>query len=215
MKKPPSKFVLALAGVPFFIAVMCMVIFGNLGISKGVIISIVALVVYYVIFGIVYAIISLKNDKAQQEFDKAASTPLKVATVILIIFTVGVVAGAFAGYFTENPYLLYGCIGAFVAGILLFVIVHSFSTRVRTTPPKSADKTGEGVCVMCVHSSSVSYMSGVGKNGAQYTDKVTYKVIIELDGRSLTAYSHCEYDIGETVKVAYSDKSNKCYIVYD
>ena len=215
MKKPPSKLVLALAGVPFFIAVMGMIIFGNMGISKGVVISIIALVVYYVIFGIVYAIISLKNDKAQQEIDKAASIPLKIATVFLMIFAVGVVAGAFTGYFTDNDKLLYGCIAAFVVGILLFVAVYTFSSRVRKTPPKSADRTGEGVCVMCVHSHSASYLSGVGKNGAEYTDKVTYKVIIELDGRSLTAYSHCQYDIGETVKVAYSDKSNKCYIIYD
>lgn len=216
-RRPPSKPVLIAAILPFIIAVACMFGFGHFGISLGVTISIIGLVVYYVIFGIVYAVVSLKHDEAQREIDRAASPQLKAATIFLMIFSVLTVGGAFVGFFTDNDKIAFACVGAFLIGIFLFVVILALSSRVRTKPPKSANKTGEGVCVHCVSAFGISFFSGFekadGRTVPKYGGKTSYKVIVELDGRQLTAYSHAPFKKGETVEVAYSDKSKKCYII--
>lgn len=216
-RRPPSKPVLIAAILPFIVAVVCMMAFGHFGISLGVTVSIIALVVYYVIFGIVYAVILLKHDEAQRKIDKAASTPLKIATIFLMIYSVATVAGAFICFATDRDTIGLACAGAFVVGVLLFVLILALSSRVRKTPPKSANRTGEGVCQICVPCMGISFMSGFekvdGRTTPKYSNKSTYKVIIDMDGRRFTAYSHTPYKSGDTVKFAYADSSKKGYIV--
>ena len=215
--RPPSKPVIIAATLPLFIALACMLVFGYFGKSLGVTISIISLIVYYVIFGIIYAVISLKHDEAQKQIDKAASTPLKIGTVFLIIYSVLTVAGAFISFgFGQIP-ITVACMVAFVLGILIFVIIIALSSRVRKTPPKSANRRGEGVCTLCVPCIGISYFKGFeranGKIVPKYGDKSTYKIIVEIDGRRLTVYSHSVCKIGDAVYIAYADRSNKGYII--
>lgn len=210
---PPSKPVLIAAVAPIPIAIACLFGFGYFGISLGVILSIVGLVAYYIIFGIVLVIINYKHDTYQQNIDKAASPALKAATILLIILTVGLIGGAFVGFWLEEKVIAFSCLGAWVGFIFLFVAGMAFATRVRETPPKSANRRGEGTCVICVPAFSVSFMTGFSRDGAKYKEKSNYKVIVDLDGRRLTAYSHNIYKNGDKVEIAYSDGSNKCYIV--
>lgn len=210
---PPSKPVLAAALIPIPVAVGCALGFGYFGISLGVILSIVGLAVYYVIFGIVIVVKNYKHDTAQKAIDKAASPALKIATVFLIIITVGLIGGAFAAFAFEEKVIALACIGAWVAVILLFVVVLGLSSRVRKTPPKSANRRGEGVCELCVPAFGFTYMSGVGRNGLTYKNKSSYKIIVNLDGRRLTAYSYNCYSKGDRLQIAFSDNSKKCYIV--
>lgn len=207
-KLPPSKRGLILAVAPVIVAIAGMLGFGHFGISLGVILTIVGLVVYYVIFGIVYVVKTYKYDTAQQAIDKAASPALKVATVFLIILTVGLIGGAFTAFAFDKEVIGFICAGSWVAVVLLFVVCMSFATRVRKTPPKSANRRGEGVCELCVPAMSATYLSVGG-----YKTKSTYKIIVDLDGRKLTAYSHNAYQTGDTLEIAYSDGSKKCYIV--
>lgn len=210
---PPSKPVLVAALVPIPVAIACAIGFAHFGVSLGVILSIVGLVVYYVIFGIVLVVKNYKHDAAQKEIDKAASPALKIATVFLIILTVGLIGGAFAAFAFDKKVIAFACIGAWLAFILLFVAVLGLSSRVRKTPPKSANRRGEGVCELCVPAFGVSYFSGLSKSGPQYKEKSTYKIIVDLDGRKLTAYSHNRCNKGDTLQIAFSDGSKKCYIV--
>ena len=215
--RPPSKLVLIAAILPLIVAVVCMFTFVHLGMPHGAIGSIIALIVYYIIFGIVYALIDLKYDEAQREIDKAASAALKMGTIFLIVFSVLTVAGTFISFaFNKTPIAL-ACIGAFVLGVIIFALIIAVSSRVRKTPPKSANRRGEGVCVACVPCMAVSYLTGFEKVGGKivpkYGGKSTYKIIVEFDGRRYTAYSHSVYGKGETVQIAYADGSKKGYII--
>ena len=214
---PPPKPVIIAAMLPLVVALPCMIVFAYFGISLGVIISIISLISYYVIFGIVYAVISLKHDKAQKEIDRAASVPLKIGTVFLIVFSVLTVAGAFISFGFGKFAITIACMVAFVFGVIIFVIIIALSSRVRKTPPKSANRRGEGVCTACVPCIGIFYLSGFskvkGKIVPKYGGKSTYKIIVEIDGRRLTAYSHSVCSIGGTVQIAYADRSSKCYIL--
>ena len=215
--KPPSKPVIIAATLPLVVAIACMVVFGWFGISRGVVISIISLIVYYVIFGIIYAVISLKHDEEQKEIDRAASKPLKIGTVFLIVFSVLTVAGAFISFgFGQIP-ITVACMVAFVLGVIIFALIIALSSRVRKTPPKSATRRGEGVCTACVPCIGISYFAGFtkvdGKIVPKYGGKSTYKIIVEIDGRQLTAYSHSVCKIGGTVQIAYGDRSSKGYII--
>ena len=216
-RNPPSKPVIIAATLPLVIALACMLVFGYFGISLGVVISIISLISYYVIFGIIYAVISLKHDEAQKQIDKAASKPLKIGTIFLIIFSVLTVAGAFISFGFGNIPITVACMVAFALGVIIFAIIIALSSRVRKTPPKSANRRGEGVCTACVPCIGIFYLSGFskvkGKIVPRYGGKSTYKIIVEIDGRSLTAYSHSVFKIGGTVQIAYADRSNKCYII--
>lgn len=212
-RKPPSKAVLVAAILPAIIAVACIIGFAHFGISLGMIISIAALVAYYVIFGIVLVVKNYKYDTAQKQIDKAASPALKIATVLLIILSVGLIGGAFAAFAFEEKIIAFACIGAWLAFVLIFVAVMAFSSRVRKTPPKSANRRGEGVCEICVPCFGVSVFNGINRNGVQYNKTATYKIIVNLDGRKLTAYSHNLYKNGDVLQIAYSNNSGKCYIV--
>lgn len=216
-RNPPSKPVIIAATLPLVIALACMLVFGYFGISLGVVISIISLISYYVIFGIIYAVISLKHDEAQKQIDKAASKPLKIGTVFLIIFSVLTVAGAFISFGFGNIPITVACMVAFALGVIIFAIIIALSSRVRKTPPKSANRRGEGVCTACVPCIGIFYLSGFskvkGKIVPRYGGKSTYKIIVEIDGRSLTAYSHSVFKIGGTVQIAYADRSNKGYII--
>ena len=215
--RPPSKLVLIAAILPLIVAVVCMFTFVHLGMPHGAIISIIALIAYYVIFGIVYAVISVKHDEAQREIDKAASTPLKIGTVFLIVFSVSTVAGAFISFAFGKIPITIACMCAFVLGVIIFALVIAMSSRVRKTPPKSANRRGEGVCTACVPCIAISFLIGFEKVGGKivpkYGGKSTYKIIVELDGRRYTAYSHSVYNKGETVQIAYADGSKKGYII--
>ena len=214
---PPSKPVIIAAILPLVVALPCMIVSAYFGESRGVIISIVALISYYVIFGIIYAVITLKHDEQQKEINKAASVPLKIGTVLLMVFSVLTVGGAFAAFGFGKIEIGIACVVAFVAGVIIFVIIIALSSRVRKAPPKSANRRGEGVCTACVSCIGISYFTGFSKVGGKivpkYSDKSTYKIIVEIDGRRLTAYSHSVYSVGDTVQIAYADRSNKCYIV--
>ena len=214
---PPSKPVIIAAILPLAVALACMLVFGYFGISLGVIISIISLISYYIIFGIVYSVISLKHDKEQKEIDRAASIPLKIGTVFLMVFSVLTFAGAFISFGFGKFAITVACMVAFVLGVIVFAIIIALSSRVRKTPPKSANRRGEGVCTACVSCIGISYFTGFSKVGGKivpkYSDKSTYKIIVEIDGRRLTAYSHSVYSIGHTVQIAYSDRSNKGYII--
>lgn len=214
---PPSKPVIIAAMLPLVVALTCIIVFGYFGISRGVIISIISLISYYVIFGIVYAVISLKHDEAQKEIDRAASIPLKIGTVFLIVFSVLTVVGAFISFGFGKIAITVACMVAFVLGVIIFVIIIALSSRVRKTPPKSANRRGEGVCTACVPCIGIFYLTGFskvdGKIVPKYGDKSTYKIIVEIGGRRLTAYSHSVCSIGDTVQIAYADRSNKCYIL--
>ena len=216
-REPPSKPVIVAAILPFIVALVCMLIFARLGKSQGVIISIIALIAYYVIFGIVHAVVSLKRDEVQREIDKAASTHLKIGTVFFMIFTVLTVAGAFISFAFDKIPIAIACIGAFLSGVIIFVLIIALSSRVRKTPPKSANRRGEGVCTACVPCMAVSVLIGFEKVGRRiipkYGGKSTYKIIVEIDGKRFTAYSHSVYDIGETLLIAYADGKSKGYII--
>ena len=213
----PPKPVIIAAILPLIVALPCMIVSAYFGESRGVIISIVALISYYVIFGIIYAVITLKHDEQQKEINRAASVPLKIGTVLLMIFSVLTVGGAFVAFGFGKIEIGVACVVAFVAGVIIFVIIIAFSSRVRKAPPKSANRRGEGVCTACVSCIGVSYLTGFtkvdGKIVPKYGGKSTYKIIVEIDGRRLTAYSHFVYSVGETVQIAYSDRSNKGYII--
>ena len=214
---PPSKPVIIAAVLPLIVALACMLVFGYFGLSLGVVISIVSLISYYVIFGIIYAVISLKHDEGQKEIDRAASTPLKIGTIFLMVFSVLTVAGAFISFGLGKIPITVACMVAFVLGVVIFAIIIALSSRVRKTPPKSANRRGEGVCTACVPCIGISYFSGFSKVGGKlvpkYGGRSTYKIIVEIDGRKLTAYSHTVYIKGEMVQIAYADRSNKGYIV--
>ena len=53
--------------LPLFIAVAGMIAFSHFVLSAGAIICIVALVAYYVVFGIVFAVVTLKQDKKEAD----------------------------------------------------------------------------------------------------------------------------------------------------
>lgn len=216
-ENPPSKPVLIAAILPLVVALAGMLVFLYFGKPLGAVISIISLISYYVIFGIVYAVISLKHDEQQKEIDKAASIPLKIGTVFLVVFSVLTVAGAFISFGFGKIPITVACMVAFVLGVILFAVVIALSSRVRKAPPKSANRRGEGVCTACVPCIGVSYFKGFAKvNGkivTRYGDKSTYKIIVEIDERRLTAYSHSVYGIGDTVQIAYSDRSKKGYII--
>ena len=216
-ERPPSKFVLIAAILPLIVAIVCMFTFVYLGMSHGAIGSIIALIVYYIIFGIVYAVIDLKHDEAQREIDKAASTALKIGTIFLMVFSVLSFAGAIISFVYNKIAIAITCMGAFVLVVIIFVLAIALSSHVRKTPPKSANGRGEGVCVACVPCIAVSYLTGFEKVGGKivpkYGGKSTYKIIVEFDGRRYTAYSHSVYDKGETVQIAYADGSKKGYII--
>jgi len=210
---PPSKPLIVAAVLPIIPAIGCLIAFAHFGNSTGMIATFAALTGYYVIFGIIFAVISLKHDEAQKEFDRAAGTPLKIATVLLIIFTVGLIGGAITTFALGYKTAGFICVGAFVAFIAVFVVAMLCSARVRKTPPKSADKRGEGVCVYCAPYMQISYLAGMGKDGPKYKHNSTFRVIVEIDGRRLTANSYDHYNRDDTVNIAYSDRSKKCYIV--
>ena len=214
---PPSKPVIIAAVLPLVVALACMLVFGYFGISRGVVNSIISLISDYVIFGIVYAVISLKHDEEQKEIDKAASIPLKIGTVFLMVFSVLTGAGAFIAFGFGKIAITVACMVAFVLGVIIFAIVIALSSRVRKTPPKSANRRGEGVCTACVPCIGISYFKGFAKVGgkivSKYGSKSTYKIIVEIDGKRLTAYSHSVCSIGDRVQIAYADRSNKGYII--
>lgn len=66
-RRPPSKPVLMAAILPLFIAATGMIAFSHFVLSAGAIICIVALVAYYVVFGIVFAVVTLKQDKKEAD----------------------------------------------------------------------------------------------------------------------------------------------------
>ena len=255
-KKPPSKPVLIAAILPFPIAVVGLFAFAHFNIPAGFIATVVALVAYYIIFGIVFAVLKLKEDKKrakdmgdltlgkyvnltmacinatteeelaeaeerlelamQREVEETASKRKKIGTIILIVLVVIITAAAFIFAALDMGTLALICIGAFVGVILIAVIIIACSSHVRTKPPKSADKTGEGKVIACAACISVSFLSGLSRSGTrvspEYTTKSNYKVVLIMDGKSMYAYSHKRYFHGEKVSVAYSDKSDKCYI---
>ena len=218
-ERPPSKPILIAAVAPLVVAIICIIAFMMLGIPRGAVISIIALIVYYVVFGIIYAVISLKHDKAQKEIDRAASIPLKIGTVFLIVFSVLTVAGAFISFAFGQIPLVIACMGAFVLGVLLFALIIALSSRVRKTPPKSDNRRGEGVCTACVPCIGISYFKGFKRVGgrlvAEYGGKSTYKIIVEINGRKFTAYSYSVFGKGDAVRIAYADGSKKGYILQD
>ena len=216
-ERPPSKPLLIAAILPLIVAGVCILAFVYFGKPNGALISIISLIAYYIIYGIVYAVISLKHDEDQREIDKAASTPLKIGTVFLIIFTLLTVAGAFISFAFGKIPIGIACVGAFLLGVIIFVLIIALSSRVPKTPPKSANRRGEGVCTACVPCISISYFAGFERIGGRlfpkYGGKSTYKIIVEVDGRSYTAYSHSVYNKGERVQIAYADGSKKGYII--
>ena len=218
-ERPPSKPVLIAAIAPLIVAIICIIVFVQFGKPLGAIISIIALIAYYVIFGIIYAVISLKHDDEQKEIDRAASTPLKIGTVFLIIFSVLTVAGAFISFAFDKFPITIACMGAFALGVLLFGLIIALSSRVRKTPPKSAKRRGEGVCTACVPCIGVSFLKGFkrvdGKLSAVYGGRSTYKIIVEIDGKKFTAYSYSVFGKGDAVRIAYADGSKKGYIIQD
>ena len=218
-ERPPSKPVLIAAIAPLVVAIVCIIVFVQSGIPLGAIISITALIAYYVNFGIIYAVISLKHDEAQKEIDRAASTPLKIGTIFLIIFSVLTVAGTFIAFAFDKLPIAIACMGAFALGVLLFVLIIALSSRVRKTPPKSANRRGEGVCTACVPCIGFFFLKGLkrvdGKLTAMYGGRSTYKIIVEIDGKKFTAYSHVGFGKGDAVRIAYADGSKKGYIIQD
>lgn len=256
-RKPPSKPVLVAAILPLFIAVAGMIVFSHFGLPTGAIICIVALVAYYVVFGIVFAVVTLKQDKKeademgeptlgkymkltgdyanaqteeeekeaarklglmlQREVERTASKKLKAGTVVFMALTVAIVAGAFVAFALEEQVIGFACIGGLLGLTLIFAVIIACSSHVRTKPSKSADKTGKGKVVACAMCIGVSVLAGFTKTGGRvapkYKSKSNYKVVINLDGRCLYAYSHSLYCYGNSVNVAYSDKSDKCYII--
>ncbi|MDE7168539.1 MAG: hypothetical protein K2O28_06820 [Clostridia bacterium] len=252
-KKPPSKPVLIAAILPFPIAVVGLFAFVHFNIPAGFIATVVALVAYYIVFGIVFAVFKLKEDEKrakdlgdltlgkyvnltmayanatteeemaeaaerlelamQREVEETASKKKKVGTIIFMVLTFIIVAAAFIFYALDMETVTFICIGAFVGLVFLVVIIIACSSHVRTRPPKSADKTGEGKVLACAACISISILSGLSRSGAEYKTKSNYKVVLIMDGRSMYAYSHERYFHGEKVKVAYSDKSDKCYII--
>ena len=256
-KKPPSKPVLIAAILPFPIAVVGLFAFVHFNIPAGFIATVVGLIAYYIIFGIVFAVFKLKEDKKraeelgdltmgkylnltlacanaateeelaaaeerlelamQREVEETASKRKKVGTIILMVLVVIITACAFIFFALDMETLAFICIGAFLGVILLAVIIIACSSHVRTKPPKSANKIGEGKVVACAACISVSFLSGLSRSGTrvspEYKTKSNYKVVLIMDGKSMYAYSHNRYFHGEKVKVAYSDKSDKCYII--
>ena len=107
--------------------------------------------------------------------------------------------------------------GAFVSGVIIFALIIALSSRVRKTPPKSANRRGNGVCIACVPCMAISFLAGFQKVGGKivpkYGGKSTYKIIVEFDGRRYTAYSHSVYNKGETLQIAYANGSKKAYII--
>ena len=218
-ERPPSNPVIIAAAVPLVIAIICIVAFVVAGIPLGAVISIIALIAYYVVFGIIYAVISLKHDGEQKEIDRAASTPLKIGTVLLIIFCVLTVAGAFVSFAFDKIPITIACMCAFALGTLLFALIIALSSRVRKTPPKSANRRGVGVCTACVPCIGISFFKGFkrveGKLTAVYGGRSTYKIIVEIDGKKLTAYSYSTFGKGDAVHIAYANGSKKGYIIQD
>ncbi|MBD5632332.1 MAG: hypothetical protein HDP34_03805 [Clostridia bacterium] len=256
-RKPPPKPVLIAAILPFVAAVIGLFVSAHFASSTGMIICIAGLFGYYIIFGIVYAVISLKQDKKraeemgnltsgkylqlfsnyanaqteeeekaaaemldlafQREVEEAASKKLKAGTIVFIIFTIIFVAGAFIAAAFDYTEITFACIGAFVGLVLLVAIIIACSSHVRKNPPKSANKTGEGKCIVCATCIGISVFAGFTKDGnrvmPKYKNSSNFKVVLELNGRRMFAYSHDRYFHGDKVKVAYSDKSDKCYII--
>ena len=256
-RKPPPKPVIIAAVLPFFAAVIGLFLSSHFASSTGMIICISGLFGYYLIFGIVYAVISLKQDKKraeemgdltmgkylhmmanyanakteeemeaaqeqldlafQREVEEAASKKLKAGTIVFIIFTVIFVAGAFISAAFDYTEITFACIGAFLGLVFLVAIIIACSSHVRKNPPKSADKTGEGRCIVCAACIGISFFAGFSREGNRitpnYKSSTNYKVVLELNGRRMFAYSHDRYFHGDKVKVAYSDKSDKCYII--
>ena len=256
-KKPPSKPVLIAAILPVPIAVIGMFACVHFNSQAGFIACVAGLVGYYVIFGIVFAVLQLKEDKKraeelgdltlgkylnltmacanatteeemaeaaerlelamQREVEETASKKKKVGTIILMVLVVAVTAAAFIFYFLDMETVTFACIGAFVGIILIAAIIIACSSHVRTKPPKSANKIGQGKVLACAACISISFLSGLSRSGTrvtpEYKTKSNYKVVLIMDGRSMYAYSHNRYFHGEKIKVAYSDKSDKCYIV--
>lgn len=253
----PPKYVLVLAVLPIPIVIIGLFLCAHFAFAAGFTACIVGLFAYYIIFGIVYAVVSLKKDKKsaeamgdltyekykqlydacdsavtgeeikeaernlqlalQREVDQSASKKLKAGTIVLIILTVLIVGFTFACYFFDREDLMFAGIGAFLGLVLIFVIVIACSSHVRKNPPKSANKSGEGTCLVCAPCIGISYLSGLRRRGGrvtpEYSSKTNYKVIIRLDDRKLFAYSHVRRYFGDKVQIAYSDKSDKCYIV--
>ena len=252
-RKPPSKPVLIAAILPFPITVVGLFVFVHFNIPAGFIACIAALVAYYIVFGIVFAVFKLKEDEKrakemgdltlgkyvnltmayanatteeemaeaaerlelamQREVEETASKKKKVGTIIFMVVVVIITACAFIFYFLDMEVVTFACIGGLVGLALLVAIIIACSSHVRTKPPKSADKTGEGKVLACAACISISFLSGISRSGAEYKTKSNYKVVLIMDGRSMYAYSHKRYFHGEKVKVAYSDKSDKCYII--
>lgn len=131
--------------------------------------------------------------------------------------TVAIAAGAFAAFALGERIIGFACVGGFVGLVLIVAVIIACSSHVRTKPPKSADKTGKGNVIACAMCIGISVFSGFTKIGGRiapkYKSKSNYKVVINLDGRCLYAYSHSLYCYGNNVSGAYSDKSDKCYII--
>ncbi|MDE5667504.1 MAG: hypothetical protein K2I29_04625, partial [Clostridia bacterium] len=153
----------------------------------------------------------------QREVERTASKKLKAGTVVFMALTVAFVAGAFTAFALGERIIGFACIGGFVGLVLIVAVIIACSSHVRTKPPKSADKTGKGKVIACAMCIGISVLSGFTKIGGRiapkYKSKSNYKVVINLDGRCLYAYSHSLYCYGNNVNVAYSDKSDKCYII--